>query len=75
MTELSVSKLESERKKKKHHQHQPIWQGTVKGERRQGRQKKRWEDNIRELTGVEFAMAEVGCENICGSLTTLRVKG
>ena len=29
-------------------------QGTVKGERRQGRQRKRWEDNIRELTGLEF---------------------
>ena len=25
-----------------------ISQGTVKGERRQGRQRKRWEDNIRE---------------------------
>ena len=29
-------------------------QGTVKGGRRQGRQKKRWED-IREWTGLEFA--------------------
>ena len=25
-----------------------ILQGTVKGERRQGRQRKKWEDNIRE---------------------------
>ena len=32
-----------------------ISQGTVKGGRRQGRQKKRWEDNIREWTGLEFA--------------------
>ena len=32
-----------------------ILQGTVKGERRQGRQRKRWEDNIREWTGLEFA--------------------
>ena len=32
-----------------------LLQGTVKGERRQGRQKKRWEDNIREWTGLEFA--------------------
>ena len=32
-----------------------ILQGTVKGGRRQGRQKKRWEDNIREWTGLEFA--------------------
>ena len=29
--------------------------GTVKGGRRQGRQTKRWEDNIREWTGLEFA--------------------
>ena len=27
-----------------------ILQGTVKGDRRQGRQRKRWEDNIREWT-------------------------
>ena len=26
----------------------------VKGGRRQGRQRKRWEDNIREWTGLEF---------------------
>ena len=32
-----------------------ILQGTVKGGRRQGRQGKRWEDNIREWTGMEFA--------------------
>ena len=31
-----------------------ILRGTVKGERRQGRQKKRREDNIREWTGLEF---------------------
>ena len=31
-----------------------ILQGTMKGGRRQGRQKKRWEDNIREWTGLEF---------------------
>ena len=30
-----------------------IMQGTVKGERRQDRQRKRWED-IREWTGLEF---------------------
>ena len=29
-------------------------QGTVKGERRQGRLRQRWEDNIREWTGLEF---------------------
>ena len=32
-----------------------ITQGTAKGERRQDRQKKKWEDNIREWTGLEFA--------------------
>ena len=32
-----------------------ILQGTLKGKRRQGRQRKRWEDNIREWTGLEFA--------------------
>ena len=32
-----------------------IFKGTVKGERRQGRERKRWEDNIREWTGLEFA--------------------
>ena len=31
-----------------------ISQGTVKGGRRQSRQRKRWEDNIRERTGLEF---------------------
>ena len=31
-----------------------ILQGTVKRERRQGRQKKRWRDHIREWTGLEF---------------------
>ena len=31
-----------------------ILQGTAKGGRRQGRQRKRWEDNIREWTGLEF---------------------
>ena len=32
-----------------------ILQGTLKGGRRQGGQRKRWEDNIREMTGREFA--------------------
>ena len=32
-----------------------ILQGTVKGRRRHGRQRKRWEDTIREWTGLEFA--------------------
>ena len=29
-------------------------QGAVKGARRSGRQKKRWEDNIQEWTGIGF---------------------
>ena len=40
-----------------------IWQGTVKGGRRQGRQRKGWEDNIREWTGLEFAMSQMAVEN------------
>ena len=35
-----------------------ILQGTVKGERRQCRRKKRWEGNIREWTGLEFANSQ-----------------
>ena len=38
-------------------------QGTVKGERKQGRQKKRWKDNIREWTDLEFAKSEKAVEN------------
>ena len=60
-------------------------QDTVKGRRRQGRQKKRFEDNIRKWTGLEFAksqravenrgkMERAGCEIICGAPMTLRVK-
>ena len=36
-----------------------ILQGTVKGGKRQGRQRKRWEGNIREWTGLEFAKSPV----------------
>ena len=38
-------------------------QGTVKGGRRQGRQRKRWEDNIREWTGLEFGRSKRAVEN------------
>ena len=38
-------------------------QGTVKGGRRQGRQRKRWEDNIREWTGLEFGKSQRVVEN------------
>ena len=57
-----------------------ILQGTLKGGRGQSRQKKRWEDNIKEWTGLEFAKSqraaedrkkeeekteETGCEALC----------
>ena len=35
-----------------------ILQGTVRGSRKRGRQKKRWEDNIREWTGLDFATSQ-----------------
>ena len=40
-----------------------ILQGTVKRGRRQDRQRKRWEDNIRERTGLEFAKSQGAGEN------------
>ena len=40
-----------------------ILQGTVKGGRRQGRQRKRWEDNIREWTGLEFGKSQRAVAN------------
>ena len=63
-----------------------ILQGTVYRGRRQGRQRKRFEDNIREWTGLEFGksqravenrekMEKTGCKIICGARTTLAVKG
>ena len=38
-------------------------QGTVKGGRRQGRQRRRWKDNIREWTGVGFSKSQRAVEN------------
>ena len=63
-----------------------ILQGTWKGGRRQDRQRKRWEDNIREWTGLEFGnfqgamenrekMEKTGGKIICGAPTTLAVEG
>ena len=40
-----------------------ILRSTVKGERRQGRQRKRWEDNIREWTGLEFGKSQRAVEH------------
>ena len=40
-----------------------ILQGTVVGGKGQGRPRKRWEDNIREWTGLEFAKSQTAMEN------------
>ena len=40
-----------------------ILQGTVKEGRQQGRQRKRWKDNIREWTGLEFGKSQRAVEN------------
>ena len=59
---------------------------AVKGGRRQSRQRKRWEDNIREWTGLKFGKSQRAVENmgkwrklvdkiICDAPTTLAVKG
>ena len=40
-----------------------LLQGTVKGGRRQGRQRKRWEDDIRVGTGLEFGKSPRAAEN------------
>ena len=39
-----------------------ILQGTVKGKTK-GRQKKRWEDDIKECTGMDFASSTKTAEN------------
>ena len=57
------------------------------GPSQQSGQRKRWEDNIREWRGLEFAKSkratenrknekkeEIGCEIICGVPVTLVVK-
>ena len=61
-----------------------VLQGTVKGARMRGRQKK-WKDNIKEWTGMEFGdslrAAEDGrvdryyCNIVCGAPMTEEVKG
>ena len=37
--------------------------GTVQGGRKLGRQRKRWEDNIREWTGLEFGKSHKAVQN------------
>ena len=62
-----------------------ILQSSVKGGRRQGRQKKRWKDNIMEWKDLESAKSQRAMENrekwrklavkSSGAETTLAVKG
>ena len=40
-----------------------ILQGTVKGARRRGRQKKSWEDNIKEWVGIGFGDSLTAAED------------
>ena len=40
-----------------------ILQGTVKEGRRQGGERKRWKDNIKEWTGLEFGKSQRAVEN------------
>ena len=40
-----------------------ILQGIAKGGRRQGGQRKRWEDNIREWTGLELSKSQRAVKN------------
>ena len=40
-----------------------VLQGTVQGGRRRGRQRKRWEDNIKEWTGLEWNIILRKAEN------------
>ena len=63
-----------------------VLQVTVPGKRKRGRQKKRWEDNIKEWTGLDFSNSERAAEDrqrwkkivadvSSGAPTTLRVPG
>ena len=38
-------------------------QGTLEGGRRQGRQRKRWKDNIRKWTGLDFGKSQRAVQN------------
>ena len=62
-----------------------IMQGTVRGGRKRGRQKRRWEDNIREWTGLSMGQAIRQAEDregwrlmiarTCGAPTVQTTKG
>ena len=45
------------------HNHTTSVKGIVKVRRRQGRQRKRWENYIREWTGLEFGKSQRAVEN------------
>ena len=50
-----------------------ILQGTVKGARRRGRQKKRWEDHIKEWTGMGLGDSQGAAEDRkCGEVLLQR---
>ena len=49
-----------------------ILQGTVLGARRRGRQKKRWEDNIKEWTGMGFGDSLRAAEDRVGGNVLLQ---
>ena len=40
-----------------------ISHGTLKGKRKRGRQKKRWEDSMKDWTGMDFASSTRAAEN------------
>ena len=40
-----------------------ILQGTVPGGRKRGRQKKKWADNIKEWTGLDFCDSQMAARN------------
>ena len=46
-----------------HDQYEAVFQSVRRRRRRQGRQRERWEDNIREWTGLEFARSQRAVEN------------
>ena len=63
-----------------------VIQGTVPGKRKRGRQNERWEDNIKEWTGLDFNSSQREAEDrqrlqkivadvSSGAPTTLNVPG
>ena len=52
-----------------------ILQGTVQGGRRRGRQKKRWEDNVTEWTGLKLGEALRKAESVISIRWTTRKQG